>query len=95
MAGLVLALAHAHRMEAHEAMKLVFRRVGRGRSDFWSRRSGGRKCVFTVVGSSFYISYISVLAESYIGVLTSNKEGKVICEIDELVLGAVQFGELV
>ena len=27
-----------------------------------------------------------------IGVLTSNKEGKVICEIDGLVLGGVQFG---
>ena len=30
-----------------------------------------------------------------IGVLTSNKEGEVICEIDGLVLGGVQFGVLV
>ena len=29
------------------------------------------------------------------GVLTSNKEGEVICEIDALVLGGGQFGVLV
>ena len=33
------------------------------------------------------------IAESY-GVLTSNKEGNVICEIDGWVLGGMQFGVL-
>ena len=77
-------------MMALSGAVLIFRRAPRIKARYSNARLAEPSvaCVRCPVAKEFFFVFP-------IGVLTSNKEGKVICEIEGRVLGGMQFGVLV